>query len=181
MVVLGVEKNQTKKKLRYADCEHCNKMKMRKLKGFVGTYPNYWQVLSMIPKEDEGEKYEDAFARVRRCISGGTTAGNADDSDSDIELVADSVTVNLRCPVSCVWSKKVCVSSFCFLVWCLLLVVLADEWIEDEGCWEIQTMCTYGLFWSWSICFCQRTCSQGIFIIIFLHVYVCGHVYLSFL
>jgi hypothetical protein len=41
MVVLGVEKNQTKKKLRYADCEHCNKMKMRKLKGFVGTYPNY--------------------------------------------------------------------------------------------------------------------------------------------
>jgi hypothetical protein len=57
----------------------------------------------MIPKEEEGEQYEDALARVRRCIGGGTTGGNADDSDSDsdIELVADSVTVNLRCPVSC--------------------------------------------------------------------------------
>jgi zinc finger MIZ domain-containing protein len=55
----------------------------------------------MIPKEEEGEQYEDALARVCRCIGGGTTGGNADDSDSDIELVADSVTVNLRCPVSC--------------------------------------------------------------------------------
>lgn len=66
----------------------------------------------MIPKEEEGEKYEDALARVCRCIRGGTATGNADDSDNDIELVSDSVTVNLRCPVSCVSSKKMCTCHF---------------------------------------------------------------------
>ena len=52
-----------------------------------------------MPKEQEGEKFDDALARVRRCVGGGTEADNAD-SDSDIEVVADSVSVNLRCPVS---------------------------------------------------------------------------------
>lgn len=54
----------------------------------------------MIPKESDGELFEDALARVRRCIGGGA-AENAD-SDSDLEVVADSITVNLRCPVSIV-------------------------------------------------------------------------------
>ena len=36
---------------------------------------------------------------MRRCVGGGAEANNAD-SDSDIEVVADSVSVNLRCPVS---------------------------------------------------------------------------------
>ena len=53
----------------------------------------------MIPKESDGELFEDALARVRRCIGGGAAA-NADDSDSDLEVVAESITVNLRCPVS---------------------------------------------------------------------------------
>ncbi|XP_010264787.1 PREDICTED: E3 SUMO-protein ligase SIZ1-like [Nelumbo nucifera] len=57
------------------------------------------QVLNMIPKETEGERFEDALARVCRCIGGGNTTENAD-SDSDLEVVADSVTVNLRCPMS---------------------------------------------------------------------------------
>ncbi|KAK1320255.1 E3 SUMO-protein ligase SIZ1 [Acorus calamus] len=57
------------------------------------------QVLNMIPKESDGESFEDALARVRRCLGGGATAENAD-SDSDLEVVADSVTVNLRCPNS---------------------------------------------------------------------------------
>lgn len=52
----------------------------------------------MIPKESDGELFEDALARVRRCIGGGETE-NAD-SDSDLEVVAESITVNLRCPVS---------------------------------------------------------------------------------
>lgn len=56
------------------------------------------QILSMIPKESDGELFEDALARVRRCIGGGA-AENAD-SDSDLEVVADSITVNLRCPMS---------------------------------------------------------------------------------
>lgn len=53
----------------------------------------------MIPSEANGERFEEALARVCRCIGGGTTKEDAD-SDSDIEVVADSVTVNLRCPVS---------------------------------------------------------------------------------
>lgn len=53
----------------------------------------------MIPGEAEGECFEDALARVRKCVGGGTATENAD-SDSDIEVVADSIPVNLRCPVS---------------------------------------------------------------------------------
>lgn len=53
----------------------------------------------MIPKEDEGESFEDALARVRRCVGGGAPTEDAE-SDSDIEVVADSIPVNLRCPVS---------------------------------------------------------------------------------
>ncbi|KAM0953738.1 putative chromatin regulator PHD family [Dioscorea sansibarensis] len=57
------------------------------------------QVLNLIPKEAEGESFEDALARVRRCLGGGVTAED-EESDSDLEVVADSVTVNLRCPMS---------------------------------------------------------------------------------
>ncbi|XP_039799071.1 E3 SUMO-protein ligase SIZ1-like isoform X3 [Panicum virgatum] len=57
------------------------------------------QVLNMIPKEGEGESFVDALARVRRCLGGGGATDNAD-SDSDLEVVTESVTVNLRCPNS---------------------------------------------------------------------------------
>ncbi|KAF5182567.1 E3 sumo-protein ligase siz1 [Thalictrum thalictroides] len=57
------------------------------------------QVLNLIPKETEGETFEDALARVCRCVGGGNATDNAD-SDSDLEVVADSFTVNLRCPMS---------------------------------------------------------------------------------
>jgi len=53
----------------------------------------------MIPKEGEGESFVDALARVRRCLGGGGATDNAD-SDSDLEVVTESVTVNLRCPNS---------------------------------------------------------------------------------
>ncbi|OVA09898.1 zinc finger protein [Macleaya cordata] len=76
------------------------------------------QVLNMIPKESEGESFDDALARVCRCIGGGNAAENAD-SDSDLEVVADSVTVNLRCPMSGSRMKtagrfKPCVHMGCF-------------------------------------------------------------------
>ncbi|KAL9243884.1 hypothetical protein vseg_017721 [Gypsophila vaccaria] len=57
------------------------------------------QILSNIPKESNGERFEDALARVIRCVGGGSAAENAD-SDSDLEVVADSFTINLRCPMS---------------------------------------------------------------------------------
>lgn len=57
------------------------------------------QVINLIPKEGEGESFVDALARVRRCLGGGGATDNAD-SDSDLEVVTESVTVNLRCPVS---------------------------------------------------------------------------------
>ncbi|XP_061959511.1 E3 SUMO-protein ligase SIZ1-like isoform X2 [Populus nigra] len=59
------------------------------------------QILNLIPKESEGENFEDALARVCRCVGGGTATDNAySDSDSDLEVVADSFGVNLRCPMS---------------------------------------------------------------------------------
>ncbi|XP_076896024.1 E3 SUMO-protein ligase SIZ1-like [Bidens hawaiensis] len=57
------------------------------------------QILNLIPKESDGERFEDAVARVCRCVGGGPATDNAD-SDSDLEVVADSIPVNLRCPMS---------------------------------------------------------------------------------
>ncbi|XP_024310394.1 E3 SUMO-protein ligase SIZ2 [Brachypodium distachyon] len=57
------------------------------------------EVLNLVPKEQDGEKFDDALARVRRCVGGGTEEDKAG-SDSDIEVVADSVSVNLRCPMT---------------------------------------------------------------------------------
>ncbi|KAL6577331.1 SUMO ligase siz1 [Orobanche minor] len=82
------------------------------------------QILSLIPKEAEGECFEDALVRVRRCIGGGATTENAD-HDRDIEVVADSVPVNLRCP---------------------------HEWFKNEGGWKVQALHTHGLFRSGSVC-----------------------------
>ncbi|KAG8644574.1 E3 SUMO-protein ligase SIZ1 isoform X2 [Manihot esculenta] len=56
------------------------------------------QILNLIPRESDGEHFEDALARVCRCVGGGA-ADNAD-SDSDLEVVAESFAVNLRCPMS---------------------------------------------------------------------------------
>lgn len=58
------------------------------------------QVLRLVPHETEGEPLEEALARVRRCIGGGGSLENSEDGDSDLEVVSDSVTVNLRCPMS---------------------------------------------------------------------------------
>lgn len=76
------------------------------------------QVINMIPGEQEGESFTDAVARVCRCIGGGMAAAN-DDSDSDLEVIADNVTVNLRCPMSGCRMKtaarfKGCVHLGCF-------------------------------------------------------------------
>lgn len=59
------------------------------------------KVMDLIPSEKEGEPFEEAMARVRRCIGGGGqgVGGDDDGSDSDLEVVAESITVNLRCPV----------------------------------------------------------------------------------
>lgn len=62
-------------------------------------YPINAKVLNLIPGEADGETFDNALARVCRCIRGGD-GGTNEDSDSDVELVADSITVNLRCPVS---------------------------------------------------------------------------------
>ncbi|KAK6144430.1 hypothetical protein DH2020_021250 [Rehmannia glutinosa] len=56
------------------------------------------QILSVIQIGAESESFEDSLARVRKCVGGGATTENAD-SDSDIEVVADFVPVNLRCPM----------------------------------------------------------------------------------
>ncbi|KAL8496728.1 hypothetical protein ACS0TY_020412 [Phlomoides rotata] len=76
------------------------------------------QVLNLIPDEGKGECFEDALARVRRCAGRGDDAENAD-SDSDIEVVAEFISVNLRCPMSGLRMKvagrfKPCVHMGCF-------------------------------------------------------------------
>lgn len=52
----------------------------------------------MIPEESDGERFEDALARVCCCVGGGNANDNAD-SDSDLEVVSDTFSINLRCPV----------------------------------------------------------------------------------
>ncbi|MBA0755827.1 hypothetical protein Gogos_021307, partial [Gossypium gossypioides] len=76
------------------------------------------QILNTIPKENDGERLEDALCRVRRCVGGGTATDNGD-SDSDLEVVADFFGVNLRCPMSGSRMKvagrfKPCVHMGCF-------------------------------------------------------------------
>ncbi|KAL4575173.1 hypothetical protein LXL04_022015 [Taraxacum kok-saghyz] len=62
---------------------------------------NVEQVISMIPNEEEGESFTEAVNRVCRCINGGMATANDDgSSDSDLEVIADNVTINLRCPMS---------------------------------------------------------------------------------
>ncbi|XP_044978733.1 E3 SUMO-protein ligase SIZ1-like [Hordeum vulgare subsp. vulgare] len=57
------------------------------------------QVRNLVPKEADGESFEDSLARVCRCLRGGNTTDDAD-SDSDLEVVADFFPVSLRCPNS---------------------------------------------------------------------------------
>ncbi|KAJ8557667.1 hypothetical protein K7X08_003292 [Anisodus acutangulus] len=77
------------------------------------------QILNMIPKEPDGEIFEDALARVRRCVGGRTETENAD-GDYELEaVVVDFVLVNLRCPLSGSRMKiagrfKPCVHMGCF-------------------------------------------------------------------
>ncbi|XWS75123.1 hypothetical protein CRYUN_Cryun01aG0058300 [Craigia yunnanensis] len=76
------------------------------------------QVLGLIPKETDGESFEDALAHVCRCIGGGMPTVN-EDSDSDLEVIADTIPVNLRCPMSGSRIKvagrfKPCVHMGCF-------------------------------------------------------------------
>jgi hypothetical protein len=62
---------------------------------------SFAQVLSRIPSEAEGETFDSALARVRRCLGGsGGEVDNGNDSDSDLEVISENVSVNLRCPVS---------------------------------------------------------------------------------
>ncbi|CAI0542382.1 unnamed protein product [Linum tenue] len=65
------------------------------------------QILGLIPKESDGEQFEDALSRVCRCVGGGAPTDGAD-SDSDLEVVADSITVNLRCP----WQCPICLKNY---------------------------------------------------------------------
>ncbi|XP_027343660.1 E3 SUMO-protein ligase SIZ1-like isoform X3 [Abrus precatorius] len=79
---------------------------------------NVQQILDMIPKVSDGERFEDALARVCCCVGGGNANDDAD-SDSDLEVVSDTFSINLRCPMSGSRMKiagrfKPCVHMGCF-------------------------------------------------------------------
>ncbi|XAR52390.1 hypothetical protein NMG60_11020444 [Bertholletia excelsa] len=57
------------------------------------------QIIDVILKEQNCESFGDALARVRRCVGGGMAMAD-EDSGSDLEVIADCVTVSLRCPMS---------------------------------------------------------------------------------
>ncbi|GJU38640.1 DNA-binding protein with MIZ/SP-RING zinc finger isoform 1 [Tanacetum coccineum] len=67
----------------------------------------FQEVISLIPGEKEGESFNEAVSRVCRCIGGGMAAAN-DDSDSDLEVIADNITINLRCP----WQCPICLKNY---------------------------------------------------------------------
>eukprot|EP00897_Mesotaenium_endlicherianum_P002787 jgi/Mesen1/2536/ME000161S01598 len=60
-------------------------------------------VLAMVPPEAAGESYDDALARVKRCVAGGLDKRGASgdgDSDSDLEVVQDVTVLSMRDPMS---------------------------------------------------------------------------------
>ncbi|XP_057454400.1 E3 SUMO-protein ligase SIZ1-like isoform X2 [Lotus japonicus] len=76
------------------------------------------QVLNIIPKESDGERFEDALARVCGRAGGGNATDDGD-SDSDLEVVSDTFSINLRCPMSGLRMKiagrfKPCIHMGCF-------------------------------------------------------------------
>ena len=58
------------------------------------------QVLSLVTSQSEGELFEESPARVKHCVGGGASQGNSDDNDTDLKVVAKSVSMNLHFPVS---------------------------------------------------------------------------------
>ena len=58
------------------------------------------QVLILVTSQSEGELFEESLSRVKRCVRGGASQGNSDDSDSDLKVVEEFVSMNLRFPVS---------------------------------------------------------------------------------
>lgn len=89
------------------------------------------QILGIIPKESDGEHFEDALARVCRCVGGGNAADTAD-SDSDLEVVSDTFSINLRCPVR-------------LLCWVILVVL---EVLLEVLLMNSDFFCVY----TWEIC-----------------------------
>ncbi|KAJ4808853.1 E3 SUMO-protein ligase SIZ1 [Rhynchospora pubera] len=76
------------------------------------------QVLNMIDNNKANEEsLQDALTRVCRCIGGNCT--KSDSTDSDLEVVDNCITINLRCPISGSRIKvaarfKPCVHMGCF-------------------------------------------------------------------
>ncbi|KAJ3686729.1 hypothetical protein LUZ61_015893 [Rhynchospora tenuis] len=76
------------------------------------------QVLNMIHNNKANEEtLQDALTRVCRCIGGNCT--KSDNTDSDLEVVDNCITINLRCPISGSRIKvaarfKPCVHMGCF-------------------------------------------------------------------
>ena len=58
------------------------------------------QVLSLVTSQSEGELFEKFLAHVKHCVGGGASQGNSNDNDSDLKVVAESVSMNLHFPVS---------------------------------------------------------------------------------
>ena len=57
-------------------------------------------VLILVTSQSEGELFEESLAHVKRCVGGGASQGNSNDTDSDLKVVAEFVSMNLRCPIS---------------------------------------------------------------------------------
>ncbi|CAK7325500.1 unnamed protein product [Dovyalis caffra] len=113
------------------------------------------QVLNLIPKD--GESFDDALARVCRCIGGGMGITN-EDSDSDLEVIAEAITVNLRCP----WQCPICLKNYS------LEDIVIDPYfnritnmmghceediteieVKPDGCWTAKTKVEVGDLGQW--------------------------------
>ncbi|KAL1807146.1 hypothetical protein ACET3Z_030214 [Daucus carota] len=94
------------------------------------------EVCSIICNKQDGELLNDATARVIRCVTGG--AATLDAAQRELEVLADSAAVDLRCPISGGRMKiasrfRSCIHMACFDLESFLGLAKTTKKIEQSG------------------------------------------------
>ena len=57
-------------------------------------------MLILVTSQSKGELFEESLSHVKHCVGSGASQGNSDDSDTDLKVVAEFVSMNIHFPVS---------------------------------------------------------------------------------